>query len=83
MRPSVLFACVAVGLYPLAKTGLFDLVREHKIGTEVFVTIATVIAMIGREYIAGARRGESRIRGPSGPTGSHRRGEWAAVASQP
>src|SRR5215218_7646172 len=50
----VLFAGVAIGLYPLAKTGLLDLVRERKIGTEVFVTIATVIAMIGREYIAGA-----------------------------
>ena len=50
----VLFAGVAIGLYPLAKTGLLDLVRERKIGTEVFVTIATVIAMIGKEYIAGA-----------------------------
>lgn len=50
----VLFAGVAIGLYPLAKTGLLDLVRERKIGTEVFVTIATVIAMLGREYVAGA-----------------------------
>ena len=50
----VLFIAVAAGLYPLAKTGLLDLVRERKIGTEVFVTIATVIAMLGREYIAGA-----------------------------
>ena len=50
----LLFAGVAIGLYPLAKTGLLDLVRERKIGTEVFVTIATLIAMLGREYIAGA-----------------------------
>src|SRR5215217_7686346 len=50
----VLLAAVAVGLYPLAKTGLLDLVRERRIGTEVFVTIATVIAMLGREYVAGA-----------------------------
>jgi len=49
-----LFAVVAFGLYPLAKTGLLDLVHEHKIGTEVFVTIATVIAMVGQEYVAGA-----------------------------
>src|SRR5215216_2273268 len=49
-----LFAAVAVGLYPLVKTGVLDLVRERKIGTEIFVTIATVIAMIGREYVAGA-----------------------------
>lgn len=50
----VLLTGVAFGLYPLAKIGLLDLVREHKIGTEVFVTIATVIAMLGREYVAGA-----------------------------
>jgi len=50
----VLFVGVAVGLYPLAKTGLLDLIRERKIGTEVFVTIATLIAMLGREYVAGA-----------------------------
>ena len=49
-----LFVIVAIGLYPLAKIGLVDLVRERKIGTEVFVTIATVIAMLGREYVAGA-----------------------------
>ncbi len=51
---SVLLAGVAAGLYPLAKIGLLDLIRERKIGTEVFVTIATLIAMLGREYIAGA-----------------------------
>ena len=50
----VLLIAVACGLYPLVRTGLHDLIREHKIGTEVFVTIATVIAMLGREYIAGA-----------------------------
>ena len=50
----VLFSAVAVGLYPLAKTALLDIVRERKIGTEVFVTIATSIAMLGREYVAGA-----------------------------
>ncbi|MDP1891098.1 MAG: hypothetical protein Q8K55_09415, partial [Gemmatimonadaceae bacterium] len=50
----VLFSAVAVGLYPLAKTALLDMVRERKIGTEVFVTIATSIAMLGREYVAGA-----------------------------
>ncbi|MDQ2664551.1 MAG: cadmium-translocating P-type ATPase [Gemmatimonadota bacterium] len=52
-RPVLLLA-VAVGLYPLLRTGVLDLVREHKIGTEIFVTIATVIAMVGGEYTAGA-----------------------------
>ncbi len=51
---AVLLIAVAVGLYPLLRTGVLALVREHKIGTEIFVVIATVIAMIGREYTAGA-----------------------------
>lgn len=50
----VLLAGVAFGLYPLAKTGLVTLVRERRIGTEVFVTVATTIAMLGKEYVAGA-----------------------------
>ena len=50
----VLFAAIAIGLYPLVKVGVVDLVHERKIGTEIFVTIATVIAMLGREYVAGA-----------------------------
>jgi heavy metal translocating P-type ATPase len=49
-----LFGAVALGLYPLVKTGVLDLVRERKIGTEIFVTVATIIAMVGREYVAGA-----------------------------
>ena len=36
------------------KTGALDLIHEHKIGTEIFVTMATLIAMLGREYVAGA-----------------------------
>ena len=51
---SVLLAGVVIGLYPLVKTGLRDLIRERKIGTEIFVTVATVIAVIGREYVAAA-----------------------------
>ncbi|MCC7082546.1 MAG: cadmium-translocating P-type ATPase [Burkholderiales bacterium] len=50
----VLWAAVAVGLYPLVKTGLADLVAEHKIGTEIFVTIATLVAVFGGETVAGA-----------------------------
>src|SRR5215204_650658 len=50
----VLLAAVAVGIYPLVKTGILDLVHERRIGTEIFVTIATGIALIGGEYSAGA-----------------------------
>lgn len=50
----MLLGAVLFGLYPLAQKGVEDLLSEHKIGTEVFVTIATAIAMLGGEYIAGA-----------------------------
>lgn len=50
----VLYGAIGLGLYPLVKTGVLDLIHEHKIGTEIFVTVATIIAMIGGEYVAGA-----------------------------
>jgi len=50
----VLWAAVAIGLYPLVKTGLLDLIHERKIGTEIFVTIATIVAVFGGETVAGA-----------------------------
>src|SRR5215216_5278310 len=51
---SLLLVAVAIGLYPLVKTGLLDLVRERKIGTELFVTVATGIALAGGEYVAAS-----------------------------
>ncbi len=50
----ILWIAVAIGLYPLVKTGVLDLIREHKIGTEIFVTIATLVAVLGGESVAGA-----------------------------
>lgn len=50
----VLWIAVAVGLYPLVKTGALDLLHEHKVGTEIFVTIATLVAVLGGETVAGA-----------------------------
>ena len=50
----LLYSAVALGLMPLATTAVHDLVRERKIGTELFISIATVIAMVGGEYVAGA-----------------------------
>ena len=49
-----LLGAVALGLYPLVKTGVLDVIHEHKIGTEIFVTFATIIAVLGKEYVAGA-----------------------------
>lgn len=51
---ALLIAAVVIGLYPLAKSGLLDLFRERKVGTELFITVATTIAMFGGEYVAGA-----------------------------
>lgn len=50
----VLLVGVAFGLYPLVKTGILDLIHERKIGTELFVTVATTIAVLGGEYVAGS-----------------------------
>ncbi len=50
----LLWVAVAVGLYPLVKTGLLDFIHEHKIGTEIFVTVATLVAVLGGETVAGA-----------------------------
>lgn len=50
----VLWGAISIGLYPLVKTGVIDLVHERKIGTEIFVTIATLVAVFGGETVAGA-----------------------------
>ena len=50
----VLWVAIAIGLYSLAKTGLLNLIHEHKIGTEIFVTVATLVAVLGGETVAGA-----------------------------
>lgn len=54
LPPYVLWAAIAIGLYPLAKKAAIDLVRERKIGTELFITVATLIAVFGGEPLAGA-----------------------------
>ena len=50
----VLWVAIAIGLYPLVKTGLLDLIHDHKVGTEIFVTVATLVAVFGGETVAGA-----------------------------
>ena len=50
----VLWVAIAIGLYPLVKTGILDLIHKHKVGTEIFVTVATLVAVFGGETVAGA-----------------------------
>ncbi len=49
----ILWGAVAIGLYPLMKTGITELLKERKIGTEIFVTVATLVAVFGGEAVAG------------------------------
>src|SRR6266508_353398 len=49
----VLLAAMAFGLYSLLKTAVTDLVKERKIGTELFIAIAVIISVLGKEYLAG------------------------------
>src|SRR6266536_2892527 len=50
----VLLAAMAFGLYSLVKTATTDLVKERKIGTELFITIAVIVSILGKEYLAGS-----------------------------
>ncbi len=50
----VLLAAMAFGLYSLVKTAALDLIKERKFGTELFITIAVIVSVAGKEYLAGA-----------------------------
>ena len=50
----VLLIAMAFGLYSLVKVAFTDLIKERKIGTEIFITIAVIISVLGKEYLAGA-----------------------------
>ena len=50
----VLLVAMAFGLYSLVKAATIQIYKEHKIGTELFITIAVTISVLGKEYLAGA-----------------------------
>ena len=50
----VLLTAMLFGLFPLSKTAVIELFYERKIGTELFITAAVVISILGAEYLAGA-----------------------------
>ncbi|MGF7025022.1 heavy metal translocating P-type ATPase [Sphingobacterium sp. HSC-15S19] len=50
----ILLLATAFGLYALLKTALQGLIKEKKVGTELFISIAVVISVIGKEYLAGS-----------------------------
>jgi heavy metal translocating P-type ATPase len=49
-----LLAVMIFGLYSLVKAATIELYKERKIGTEFFITIAVIISVVGKEYLAGA-----------------------------
>jgi heavy metal translocating P-type ATPase len=50
----ILLGAMTFGLYSLVKTAAIDLYKERKIGTEIFITIAVIISVAGKEYLAGS-----------------------------
>ncbi|USN87596.1 MAG: cadmium-translocating P-type ATPase [Candidatus Nomurabacteria bacterium] len=50
----ILVAAILLGAYPIAKEALLDLFTKKKIGTELFITVAVAVALLGGEYLAGA-----------------------------
>lgn len=50
----LLLAGMLFALYPLGSTAVKALLQERKIGTELFITIAVIISIVGKEYLAGA-----------------------------
>ena len=45
---------MAFGLFSIARTAIVELVKERKIGTELFISIAIVVSVFGGECAAGA-----------------------------
>ncbi|MBI5621807.1 cation-translocating P-type ATPase, partial [Candidatus Falkowbacteria bacterium] len=48
----VFLAGLIFGLFGLAKEGVEGLFKERKIGTEIYITIAVIVAVLGKEYLA-------------------------------
>lgn len=49
----VLIIAMGIGLLGLVRTAFTDLIKERKVGTELFITVAVVISVLGEEYLAG------------------------------
>lgn len=48
----VFLAGLAFGLFALAREAIEKLFKERKVGTELYITIAVIVAVFGREYLA-------------------------------
>lgn len=50
----ILLGAMAFGLYSLVRVAGIDLFKERKIGTELFITVAVIVSVLGKEYLAGS-----------------------------
>lgn len=48
----VLLIGLVFGVFGLAKEAVEEFIKERKIGTELYVTIAVIVAVLGKEYLA-------------------------------
>ncbi|MHB1086236.1 MAG: heavy metal translocating P-type ATPase [Minisyncoccota bacterium] len=48
----ILFIGILFGVFGLAKDAIVDLIKEWKVGTEVYITVAVTVALLGQEYSA-------------------------------
>ena len=48
----IYFAGLVFGIFGLAKEAIEGLLKELKIGTELYITIAVVVAVLGKEFLA-------------------------------
>lgn len=49
----VFIGAILLGSYPIVKVALTELFTNYKIGTELFISIAVIVALLGGEYLAG------------------------------
>lgn len=51
---SLLLIAMAFGLFSLVRTAVTDIIKKRKIGTELFIMIAVLVSVLGKEYLAGS-----------------------------
>ncbi|PIR21582.1 MAG: cadmium-translocating P-type ATPase [Deltaproteobacteria bacterium CG11_big_fil_rev_8_21_14_0_20_47_16] len=51
---SILLPAIAIGIYPILKESLIELWKYRRVTTELFITMATAVAVVGGEYLAAS-----------------------------
>ena len=48
----ILLAGLLFGVFGLAKEAIMEFLKERKVGTELYITVAVIVAVLGKEYLA-------------------------------